>query len=214
MENNDLELFKKGSFNPINTDFISDSAAALSAIEQVQIKYGKVDMDTLLNELHDSMVGKWLGFELVNTDKHGFDCKLSEDKDIFLESKVASISSQSWEATFNDTTYEKAKAFKDKKLILALSVWTSAKNCAFICYGQNEKIGDELKEGVDKFKAGKTVRSTQSIVLSRLVFDYGFKILAVNSSKEEVYEMLTKKRNFKKIDKDIITNIKDFKPEF
>ena len=61
----------------------------------MQEKYVKSDIDTLLNELHDSMVARYLGFSLVNTDKHGFDGKLSDGEDIFLESKVAGFDASS-----------------------------------------------------------------------------------------------------------------------
>lgn len=79
-------------------------------------------MDSLTNEIHDSLVAKYLGFKFINVNKHGFDCKLSQSKEIFLESKVADINAKSWNATFNDTTMIKAQAFKDKRVFLALSL--------------------------------------------------------------------------------------------
>lgn len=61
-------------------------------------------------------------FELVNTQKHGFDAKKSHHENIYLEVKQASLSAKSWRMTFNDTSEEKAEAFMDKKMFLALSV--------------------------------------------------------------------------------------------
>lgn len=139
MLDQELALFRKGSFEPVDSSFIAEGNKALSDLSIVQKKFGKKDMDTLLNELHDSVAGS------------------------YLESKVASIGSDSWQATFNDTTYEKALAFKDRKVWLALSVWESASELMCICYGQDERIGDFLKEKIDRFKEGETVRSTQSI---------------------------------------------------
>lgn len=214
MKNDELNLFNKGNFENINKNFILDGRKALNTLKDFQEKYEKPDIDSLLNELHDSIVGNYLGFELINTKKHGMDCKYSKEKNVYLESKVASISSGSITATFNDTTYEKAEAFKDKRVWLALSVWNNALDLAFICYGQNEKIGEFLEKGVKKFKEGKTVRSTQSIGLHSLIFDYDFKIVAIGMSKDEIYKMLTSIRGYKKLDRDKIVELKDFTESF
>lgn len=214
MKNQQLDLFNKGNFQEIDNQFMLDGHRALGDIEKLQKQYQKNDMDTLLNELHDSMVGYYLGFSLINIEKHGFDCKFSQNKEIYLESKVASFSSSSWSATFNDTTYEKAAAFGDKKVWLALSIWESASNLLCICFGQNEKIETFLTERIDNFKAGNTVRSTQSISFSKLVLDYDFKILSITKSKEELYTILTlKNKNLRVIDKNNILMLKDFEPQ-
>ena len=188
-----------------------DGYQALDGLEKLQKKYDKKDMDTLLNELHDSMVGHYLGFELVNTEKHGLDCKYSKDRNIFLESKVASFAATTWNATFNDTTYDKAKAFGDKKVWLALSVWESASNLLCICYGQNEGIEDFLNEKIDRFMAGETIRSTQSISFSTLIFEYGFKLLSITKTPEELYRILSLKNSkLQKIDMSIISTPQTF----
>ena len=134
MNNDDLSLFKKGNFTPIDESFIIEGTSVLQEVSKVQEKFQKNDTDTFINELRDSIVGKLLGFELVNIEKHGFDCK-SKDKELFLEVKSASISSGTWSATFNDTTYEKAFAFMDERLFLALSIWNNASNLLFIAFG-------------------------------------------------------------------------------
>lgn len=87
---------------------------------------------------------------------------------------------------FNDTTYEKAEVFKDKKLFLAVAVWTGLSELQFIVYGQNPAIGDFLATKIDHFKAGNTVRSTQSISIKDLVVKYGFKIISPIKTKREV----------------------------
>ena len=153
-----------------------------------------------------------MGFNLINTEKHGFDCQLSENNKIYLEVKSASFSAKSWQATFNDTNLEKANTFKDKKLWLALSVWENARDLLFIVYGQNEKIGDFLTEKVNHFlKDNNTVRSTQSISITDLIFKYGFKILCLKSKNEIVNILRMKNKNFKNIDEKTITELKDFK---
>ncbi|MBU4693958.1 hypothetical protein KQ878_03650 [Mycoplasma zalophidermidis] len=184
------ELFDKGEFKKIDLRFVKEGVDVLQQINLVQQKYNKNDTDTFINELRDSIVGNVLGYGLVNIRKHGFDCK-KENKKIYLEVKDASFSSDSWQATFNDTTLEKAKAFQDPRLYLALAVWKGASDLLFICYGQNKKIGEFLEQKVNAFKnEGKNVRSTQSITLSKLVFTYGFKIFPVSKSKEEIKQLL------------------------
>lgn len=211
MKNENLALFKKGTFMPIDNQFMIEGHEVLQRVQEVQEKFHKEDTDTFINELRDSIAGYTLGFELVNVDKHGFDCKMSKEDEYYLEVKSASFIANSWQATFNDTTLEKAEAFKDEKVYLALAVWKDASDLLFICYGQNEKIGEFLESKVRWFKEGHTVRSTQSIALSSLVFEYGFKILAVNKSKEEVLSLLRlKNRVFNNMSDDNVITLKDF----
>lgn len=206
-----LELFKKGNFVPINSDFMVEGHEVLQCVSKIQEKFNKEDTDTFINELRDSIAGYTLGFKLVNIEKHGFDCKLSENDEVYLEVKSASFSAKSWQATFNDTTLEKASSFKSKKVFLALAVWKNASDLLFICYGQNKKIGNFLEEKVKWFKEGHVVRSTQSIPLSSLVFDYNFKILAVNKTKEEVLNILRlKNRCFNKMPNDNVIELENF----
>ena len=196
---------------PIDNQFMIEGHEVLQRVQEVQEKFHKEDTDTFINELRDSIAGYTLGFELVNVDKHGFDCKKSKDEKCYLEVKSASFIANSWQATFNDTTLEKAEAFKDKKVYLALAVWKDASDLLFICYGQNEKIGEFLESKVRWFKAGNTVRSTQSISLSTLVFEYGFKILTVNKSKEEVLCLLRlKNRAFINMPDDNVITLKEY----
>lgn len=211
MQNEKLSLFGKGNFQKIDNTFMVEGHSVLQEVEVVQEKFGKPDTDTFINELRDSIAGYALGFQLVNLDKHGFDCKITQDRDVYLEVKSASFGADTWQATFNDTTLEKASAFKDEKLYLALAVWRNASDLLFICFGQSEGLGDYLEEKVRHFKKGNTVRSTQSVGLSRLVFEFGFQIYAVNKSKTETLELLRlKNRAFFKLDLNSILDIKDF----
>ena len=121
-KNEKLSIFEKGNFKPLNREFITETINALSPIINIQKKYNKLDNDTFFNELKDSNIGAYLDYGLINTEKHGLDAKkINEDK--WLEVKQVSFSSKSWSATFNDTTLEKAEAFKDIKTLLAVGVW-------------------------------------------------------------------------------------------
>lgn len=210
MKDANLSLFNKGTFKPIDSKFMLEGMEVLQRVTKVQKKYDKEDTDTFINELRDSIVGHTLGFDLVNIEKHGFDCK-KEDEECYLEVKSASFVADSWQATFNDTTLEKAEAFKDKKVFLALAVWQDASDLLFICYGQNKEIGNFLEEKVNWFKEGHTLRSTQSISLSNLVFKYGFKIIAVSKTKEETKQLLrAKNRMFSALKEDEILDYSEF----
>jgi hypothetical protein len=206
------ELLKKGTYVPINHNFMTEGTEVLQQLSDVQAKFDKNDTDTFINELRDSIVGYKLGYELVNIEKHGFDCKKSNAMDVYLEAKQASFHSKSWQATFNDTTYEKAEAFKSTKLFLALAVWKNAADLLFICYGQNSRIGDYLTDKIDWFKLGNTVRSTQSISLSTLVFEYGFKIISVAKTKDQLLELLrNKNRSFLNLNRSNVLTWEEFR---
>ncbi len=51
------------------------------------------DTDTTINTIRDAIIANYLGFDLLNTEKHGFDAKKS-NKEHFLEVKQCSISSK------------------------------------------------------------------------------------------------------------------------
>ena len=78
-------------------------------------------------------------------------------------------------------------------------------------WGQNEKIGEFLEEKIKWFKEGHTVRSTQTISARQLIEEHGFKILAVNKTKEEVLSILKlKSKAFKSLTKDDIQDMNSF----
>lgn len=210
-----LDIFEKGSYEKINNNFLTEGINVLQKVTKVQKKYNKPDTDTFINELRDSITGYYLGFNLINTEKHGFDCQLSENKKIYLEVKSASFSAKSWQATFNDTNPEKANAFRDRKLWLALSVWENASDLLFIVYGQNDKIGGFLAEKVNHFlKDNNTVRSTQSVSINDLIFKYNFKILCIKPKNEIINILHLKNQKLKNIDEKILTDLKDFRSIF
>ena len=211
MSTQNTNCFNKGNYESINDEYMNAMAPLIEEIKKIQKKFKIKDNDTLFNAYNDSTAGKILGFDSINTGKHGFDCKTSNGKEAFLESKVASWSASSIAATFNDTTIEKANAFKGDNVWLALSVCDGLSDLMFICYGQNKKIGEFLEKRIID-QTNKNTRRTQTISLSALIFDYGFKIVAVNRTKEEVYSMLTSiSKRFQSLDKNIIVDAADFK---
>ncbi|MDR0483673.1 MAG: hypothetical protein LBH40_00130 [Alphaproteobacteria bacterium] len=203
-------LFDKGNFVKINNHFMSEGIEVLQQVSKVQEKYNKHDTDTFINELRDSICGYYLGFDLVNTEKHGFDCKNSTTNK-YLEVKSASFSANSWSATFNDTTLEKAESFTNNSLYLALAIWKNASDLLFICFGQHPEIGKYLKGKIEDFNNQKSKRSTQTISLTKLIFDYNFKILTTKSKEDLLQILITKNSTFKKINPEIILSLNEFK---
>lgn len=210
------DLIHKGNYVPINRDFLLEGHSILQEVSTVQEKYGKGDTDTFINELRDSMAGHYLGYRLVNTEKHGFDCKLSANDEIFLEVKSASFVASTWGATFNDTNHEKAQCFMRDNVFLCLAVWKNASDLLFIVYGQNKKIGEWLDQKVSKFLSGKGgVRSTQSISMYQLVFDYGFDVICVNKTKDEVRQILSlKSLRFANIPAEQILTLNEYRQKY
>lgn len=191
----DLEIFQKGDFKPIDRTFMTEAFNATRPLMDIQKRYNKLDNDTLFNEIKDGLVGSILGFELVNTHKHGLDAK-KENEDVYLEVKQASISASTWAATFNDTNLDKAEAFMDKKLFLALGVWSGLCELQFIVYGQHPDIGNYLRERVINKRPES--RSTQTISLKDLVVKYNFEIISNTCTYKELNQLFEMKYGSKR----------------
>tara|TARA_Y100000996_G_scaffold211640_2_gene166259 strand:- start:124 stop:771 length:648 start_codon:yes stop_codon:yes gene_type:complete len=209
-KNQDLPIFKKGNYVKIDDSFISETVKILQPLYEIQRKYDKQDTDTFINEVRDSLVGRYLGFELINELKHGFDGK-KEDGDEYLEVKQTSFSSKTWGGTFNDTNLEKAEAFKDKKLYLVVAIWDGMTELLAMVYGQNFGIGDFLEEAVNRV-ANTSTRSTQSLSVSKLINDFGFKIIVPpTKSKEEIRELfISKSSSFRNFNSDVFVDYDEF----
>lgn len=195
-KNEDLNIFNKGDYQPIDAEFLTESVIALEPLINIQTKYNKLDSDTFLNEIRDSFVARALDFDLINIEKHGFDAK-SENSKRYLEVKQVSSSTKTWGGTFNDTNLEKCEAFKDQKTYLAVAIWSGLADLEFIVYGQNYEIGEYLEERV-RHVANTSTRSTQTIAVSKLLNDFGFKIVVppgkdVNHVKKILFTKFGKK---------------------
>jgi hypothetical protein len=178
-----------GKFERINENFLSETFDVFALLETIQKKYGKTDNDTIINEARDAKVAQVLGYNNINTDKHGWDAKA--DTEEFLEVKQASISSHSIGATFNDTTIEKTEEISKGNVTIALAVWSSLKDLLFVVYGKNAAIGEHLKQKIIQSKANNAIRpGTQSITVKDLIVKFGFKVRPVSMSKEEISETL------------------------
>lgn len=211
-----VSLLSKGQFKQIDTSFLTEGHEVLEEVAKVQEKFHKEDTDTFINELRDSIAGYYLGYELVNIEKHGFDCKLNNKDDVYLEVKSASFSAATWCSTFNDTPLEKAECFKDNKVFLCLAVWKNASNLLFVCYGQNKALGEFLERKVSEFLNNEGgVRSTQTISLIQLVFNYSFDIVCINKTKEEVKQILAlKSRIFQNLPDEQLLSLEEYRQKY
>ena len=178
-----------GRFEKIDNSFMDETFDAFALLESIQKKYGKTDNDTVINEARDAKVAQVLGYNNINTDKHGWDAK--DDNDEFLEVKQASVASHSIGATFNDTTIEKTEEISKGNVTIALAVWSSLRNLLFVVYGKNAAIGEHLKEKIIRSKANNAIRpGTQTISMKDLIVKFGFKVRPVSMSKKEITETL------------------------
>lgn len=178
-----------GKFEKINESFLDETFDVFALLETIQKKYGKTDNDTIINEARDAKVAQVLGYNNINTDKHGWDAKA--DTEEFLEVKQASIASHSIGATFNDTTIEKTEEISKGNVTIALAVWSSLKDLLFVVYGKNAAIGEHLKQKIIQSKANNAIRpGTQSITMKDLIVKFGFKVRPVSMGKEEITKTL------------------------
>ena len=184
-----MDIFKKGNYQPIPASFRTKGIFALEELTKFQIEFDSYDTDTTINEIRDAIVANYLGFDLLNFDKHGFDAKHSK-KNKFLEVKQCSIFSRRLGGTWNDTNEEKAKAFSDKRLYTAVGIWKGASDLQFIVFGQHKKLGEYLLERV-RAVANSSTRSTQSIPLQKMIKEYGFDVVVPpDKTKKFVYKLL------------------------
>lgn len=188
-----------GTFENIQDGFLEDMSVPIAMIDEVLRKWGKTDIDTSINEYRDSVVSKKLGFPKVNVEKHGWD-GASENVDNFIEVKQASISAKSIGATFNDTSIEKTEEISVGLVTIALAVWESINCLKFVVYGNNPKIGDLLKEKIEKSRKNNSIRpGTQTITMRSLIKDFGFKVKVCDATKEEVSDFLLNEKRLKRI---------------
>lgn len=147
-----------------------------------QDKFEIFDTDTTINSIRDTIIASYLGYDLINTEKHGFDGKKSKTGE-FLEIKQCSIIAGRWGGTWNDTSEDKARAFSDKRVWTAIGVWKGAADLEFIVYGQNPKLGEYLLEKVINRKSGS--RSTQSIEIVKFIKQWNFGVVIPADKKHE-----------------------------
>ena len=177
-----LTIFAKGNFQPIQKNFMIQGVLALQSLSNFQTEFEMYDTDTTINSIRDTIIANYLGYDLVNTDKHGFDAKKSKS-DKFLEVKQCSIVSKQWGGTWNDTNEEKALVFSDTRVMIAVAVWRGAAELQFLVYGQNSLVGEYLYDKVVNRKSGS--RLTQSISISTMIKKWGFSVIVPPERKSE-----------------------------
>lgn len=183
-----MTIFGKGSYKVVPHEFRTLGIASLRELSKFQEKFEIYDTDTTINAIWDAIVANYLGFELLNFDKHGFDAKKNTENH-FLEVKQCSISSGSWGGTWNDTNEEKALAFSDNRLFTVVAVWKGASDLQLMVYGQHKGLGKLLHRLVVNRKEGR--RSTQSVSIQKLIKDFNFAVVCPpDKTKKDVLMLL------------------------
>lgn len=173
----------------------------LDAISICQEKLNMYDTDRIVNEAKDGLAGRLIGFNVLNRSKNGFDCENSNGE--LLEVKAIGHESD-WSATFNDTTEAKALEFKKKNVYIQAPVYLTAKKISFFLIGNNPEVGDFLLDAARKYNKSKSRRCSPKLQVTKMYTKYGFKIVAVDESKEQVVNRL--KNKHKKVFSDITVN--------
>ncbi|WP_367711361.1 hypothetical protein [Helicobacter pylori] len=93
---------------------------------------------------------------------------------------------------FTDTTLEKAKVFCDIKTTLAVGVWNNISNLLFIVYEKHPEMGLYLEQKVKECR-NESRRSTQTIGVSKLIKEFGFKIKPIDSKEQELINLFNLK---------------------
>lgn len=182
-----MNIFKKGNFEALASEYKQLGLLALQQLFEFQEKFDVYDTDTTINSIRDTIVANYLDFDLINTEKHGFDAKRSRTGE-FLEVKQCSLFAKRWGGTWNDTNTEKARAFSDKRLFTAIAVWKGASDLQFIVFGQNKKLGEYLYKRVKHRKRGS--RSTQNVGIEKLI-EWGFEVIVPpGRDKQKLLEQL------------------------
>lgn len=187
------DLSNLNGFEKMSKEQIEDGIKVLNMITWYQTKYNEPDTDRAINAIRDGIASSIIGYDLCNTAKNGFDCADSTNGHL-LEVKAVNYSAKSWGATFNDTTEKKALSFTDKNVYLQVPLWVEAGKISFFMIGNNPEVGNWLLEKVNHYnKNRKSIRCTQTLSMTKLYKDFGFKIVAVSHTKDQVVKMLRDK---------------------
>lgn len=206
------DLFDLNGFEKITKEQLEDGKKVLDMITWYQIKYNEPDTDRAINAIRDGIASSVIGFDLGNTAKNGFDCANSSNGHL-LEVKAINYSAKSWGATFNDTTEKKALTFTDKNVYLQVPLWIEAGEISFFMIGNNSEVGNWLLEKVNHYnKNRKSIRCTQTLPMTKLYKDFGFKIVAVSDTKDKVVKLLQDKyrKVFKHLKVDDIMSVDEY----
>jgi hypothetical protein len=199
------DIFSKGNYQPVTEEFRTLGLISLKSLTEFQEKFEIFDTDTTVNSIRDAIVANYLGFDLLNHSKHGFDAKCSKSGR-FLEIKQTSIGSKTLQGTWNDTNEEKARAFSDPRLFTAVAVWKGASDLQYIAFGQNENVGHYLLKRVQNRKEGS--RSTQHISVDDLIRKYDFDVITPPDKTKQYVVQLLASYNRKLADFITVENVK------
>jgi len=75
-----MGIFEKGNYQAIPSEFRTLGIISLQELSKFQEKFNIYDTDTTINSIRDAIVANYLGYDLLNFDKHGFDAKKSENE--------------------------------------------------------------------------------------------------------------------------------------
>lgn len=177
--------------------------------------------------VRDSYLGERLGFSVPNMGKQGWDCSTPSKNPKYLECKSIGIETNKWSAGFEDMTLNRLEDLNNDKVFLALGISRYVDDIPFAAFGPIKELYEPLKESVtksvEKFKEkinkGNTsgvFRIMPNFVFSKLISDYGFYIVCIDSQENEVRELINQyfPRVYKSIPDDKYVSISKVKSIF
>lgn len=190
LNNQDLNDLSHGEFKDTKELPMAEISNCMDTLAKLQRQCGQTDMNSLMSLYHDGLTGQILGFDQVNTSKHGLDCKTNGQS--YLEVKSISWNNQRLGrmfASFPGATRKKAAIMQDDNVWLAVGVWFALNDLGFIVFGQNAEIGRRIDKKAKKCKPGIT--AAVQIPLSSLITKYNFQIISVSKTEEEIRKLLS-----------------------
>jgi hypothetical protein len=167
---------------------------SLNSINEVMTQYGNLEeslgIDSIQSErfMRDYRVGAKIGVVEMNENNHGWDGYFKngvpfENKNV----KVTSKSAQSFSLKFQDTSMDKLTEMTTKPVIVTTSLWDRMKSLGFLVVGNTQNVGDRLLKSYNP----ETRRS--STVSLPVCIANGFKIVAIDYTKQQVIDIITEK---------------------
>ena len=195
------KLTERGIFIKTTDEYLKNCSDVLQVLDTFK-KHEGGHINLLLEQIKNSIVGHYLGFDETNVEKHGYDGKMTTEsgQQIYVEEKQLSlIQKHEPKATFNDWTLEKNKDYEKNNVWVAAALWENYSRPLCIVFGKtNEGLSDYLeKETIKRYNSlkkdpNKVLRVSPTVEVTYLVKNCHCKVLSIHDDPETLVEKLAK----------------------
>lgn len=154
----------------------------------------KVNHRNVLSAVHSEMINFYtMGVEMIGENFTGMDGKLNEMFNIFFESKMLMIDKDRY-FVVKISLNKKNKIFYDKyKTFIIIGIWDPHRGVLVATLlGNMRVLKEEYEMKSDDFINNERKSSSMDINISKLI-NKGFLVFSVNSTPEEVYNIIKEK---------------------